>query len=128
MKPKKRQKLCYNCDAEADLDVIVCPFCAADLRAEKVDSHLTQPLQSPKSSSIVEEAREGGGEERKTLLLALSFCTLGMQLLILGLLMGLFAVKGVLTLKWDANYWFLYLFFSVPCLYFGYRAASRTIS
>jgi hypothetical protein len=35
MKPKKRQKLCYNCEGEVDLDVIVCPFCAADLREEK---------------------------------------------------------------------------------------------
>ncbi len=35
MKPKKRQKLCHNCEGEIDLDVIVCPFCAADLREEK---------------------------------------------------------------------------------------------
>lgn len=35
MKPKKRQKLCHNCEGEMDLDVIVCPFCAADLREEK---------------------------------------------------------------------------------------------
>ncbi|MBS0624553.1 MAG: hypothetical protein JSS32_00710 [Verrucomicrobia bacterium] len=35
MKPKKRQKMCYNCEGEIDLDVIVCPFCAADLREEK---------------------------------------------------------------------------------------------
>ena len=35
MKPKKRQKLCYNCEGEVDLDVIVCPFCASDLREEK---------------------------------------------------------------------------------------------
>lgn len=35
MKPKKRQKLCSNCDGEIDLDVIVCPYCAADLREEK---------------------------------------------------------------------------------------------
>ncbi len=35
MKPKKRQKLCHNCEGEIDIDVIVCPFCAADLREEK---------------------------------------------------------------------------------------------
>ena len=38
MKPKKRQKLCYHCEGEIDLDVIVCPFCAADLRTEKPES------------------------------------------------------------------------------------------
>lgn len=35
MKTKKRQKMCYNCEGEVDLDVIVCPFCAADLRVER---------------------------------------------------------------------------------------------
>ena len=35
MKPKKRQKLCHHCEGEVDLDVIVCPFCAADLREER---------------------------------------------------------------------------------------------
>ena len=39
MKPKKRQKLCSNCDGEIDLDVIVCPYCAADLREEKPEQH-----------------------------------------------------------------------------------------
>ncbi len=27
--------MCYHCEGEIDLDVIVCPFCAADLREEK---------------------------------------------------------------------------------------------
>lgn len=35
MKAKKRQKMCFNCEGEIDLDVIVCPYCAADLREEK---------------------------------------------------------------------------------------------
>ena len=34
-KPKKRQKMCCHCEGEIDLDVIVCPYCAADLREEK---------------------------------------------------------------------------------------------
>ena len=62
MKPKKRQKLCYNCEGEIDLEVIVCPYCAADLREEKpeqqygaynasssvksMNSHHTQTMQS----------------------------------------------------------------------------------
>jgi len=46
MKTKKRQKLCYNCDGEIDLDVIVCPFCAADLRAEKPEQQTPSYNQS----------------------------------------------------------------------------------
>lgn len=45
MKPKKRQKLCHNCEGEMDLDVIVCPFCAADLREEKPE--LKRPSYNP---------------------------------------------------------------------------------
>jgi len=50
MKPKKRQKLCYNCEGEVDLDVIVCPFCAADLRAEKPE--MAKSAFSPSISSL----------------------------------------------------------------------------
>jgi len=50
MKPKKRQKLCYNCEGEVDLDVIVCPFCAADLRAEKPE--LSRSSFSPSVTSV----------------------------------------------------------------------------
>jgi hypothetical protein len=50
MKPKKRQKLCYNCEGEVDLDVIVCPFCAADLREEKPE--LERSSFSPSVTSV----------------------------------------------------------------------------
>ena len=48
MKTKKRQKLCYNCEGEVDLDVIVCPFCAADLRIEKPE--VQRPAYDPNLS------------------------------------------------------------------------------
>ena len=41
MKPKKRQKLCQNCEGEIDVDVIVCPFCAADLREERPEQKVS---------------------------------------------------------------------------------------
>lgn len=71
MKPKKRQKLCYNCEGEVDLDVIVCPFCAADLRSEKPEQqnppyppsapmkqhdHASQSLYPSPQPPAVEEA------------------------------------------------------------------------
>lgn len=34
MKPKKQQKICYNCNGQVDLEVIVCPFCGTDLLEE----------------------------------------------------------------------------------------------
>lgn len=50
VKPKKRQKLCHHCEGEVDLDVIVCPFCAADLREEKPEQH--KSAFSPAVSSV----------------------------------------------------------------------------
>lgn len=59
MKPKKRQKLCYNCEGEIDLDVIVCPFCAADLRVEKPEQMRAayHPFGSPGKSQNSETSQ-----------------------------------------------------------------------
>ena len=83
MKPKKRQKMCYNCEGEVDLDVIVCPFCAADLRAEKPEqqrptyNHSTSmknintqqslypPHYAPKTTAVVEEEEESPSVEEE---------------------------------------------------------------
>ena len=141
MKPKKRQKLCYNCDAEIDIDVIVCPYCAADLREEgqeqRYSSYATHMDQSypPKASDSGEVALENsleGVEEisdseevKSNTLLPTILFTLGIQLCVLSLLMLLFSHKGVVILKWDARYWFVYLLISVPFLSFGLRAMKR---
>ena len=150
MKPKKRQKLCFNCEGEIDLDVIVCPFCAADLREEKPEQarssayppkdfltysknretmqSLYPPQFPPKAQeeeaapaeSVVQEEEKQKNVFGPTILL-----TLGVQLCILGLLMLFFSYKGVLILKWNAGFWALYLLASVPLFLFGYRNLSK---
>jgi len=155
MKPKKRQKLCSNCDGEIDLDVIVCPYCAADLREEKPEqqrtSHIAgsvRPLtagqqqlsesmypsphldvQEPEENSIPESPRvlEAAAEEEKPnhTVSSVLLLTAGVQLLLLGFLLVLLSHNGVLTLKWDARLWFLYIFASIPFLIFGYRSLSK---
>lgn len=135
MKPKKRQKLCHNCEGEIDIDVIVCPFCAADLREEKPEQryssyvsqepkHTMQSLYPSASESVSsEEKRE---EEKKSgVFVPTVLFTLGVQLCVFSLLMLLFSHKGVVILKWDARFWFFYLFASIPFLVFGYKALSK---
>lgn len=136
MKPKKRQKMCYNCEGEIDLDVIVCPFCAADLREEKPEQ-FRSPFP-PKAARVEVEAiplpEIGGGEspsgegeearEGKAWLPTLLF-SLGLQLTLFGLFLLLFSRDGVLSLQWDATLWFLYLLGAIPCLVFGYRGLSK---
>lgn len=150
MKPKKRQKLCHNCEGEIDLDVIVCPFCAADLREEKPEQAYspfvtTSSVLSQKESvqslypnmnldiDAQEDSEDGSfsespkiEEDKKAgVVLPIMLFTLGAQLFVLSLLMALFSSKGVIILKWDARFWFFYLFASVPFLIFGYKSLSK---
>lgn len=149
MKTKKRQKLCYNCEGEIDLDVIVCPFCAADLREERPErnnpiydestsmknlntqqslypSHYAQEeepeaaMQEPKLAEVHTDE-----DEPKSIVGPTIMATLGAQLLLLSLLMLFFANDGVMTLKWDARFWFFYFVAAVPLLIFGYRGIEK---
>lgn len=134
MKPKKRQKLCYHCEGEVDLDVIVCPFCAADLREERPefsfgsqaavakvlgDEEESHFPSDDKDHFAKEESKERGGG-----LLASLFFTAGIQLLFFGLFSLLFSRENMIVLSWDASYWFLYCLIGGPLLYFGYRQLS----
>ncbi len=151
MKAKKRQKICSNCDGEIDLDVIVCPYCAADLREEKPEQqrpsfnpaaanknqktmeslypsslHSQEDQPSEEASPALAEAAEVPSEGKtKNIFGPTILFTLGVQLCLFGLLMVLFSHKGVLILRWDARLWFLYVFASIPLLVFGYRSLSK---
>ncbi len=150
-KLKKRQKLCHNCEGEIDLDVIVCPFCAADLREEKPEagrygSHAVQKqvLEAQTSQSLypppfpikqpepVPEAparhlpeAAALDEETPNLFGPTILFALGVHLVLVGILMLLFSHKGVVVLKWNANWWFLYCLGGSPLLYYGYRMLSK---
>lgn len=129
MKPKKRQKLCHNCEGEIDLDVIVCPFCAADLREEKPEQKYSsyvsttprrevQPLY-PTQEEALPAAPAVEEETPINPIFPILFFTLGVQLCVFSLLMLLFSHQGEVILKWDARFWFFYLFASVPFLVLG---------
>lgn len=133
MKPKKRQKLCHNCEGDIDVDVIVCPFCAADLREEKPEQRYSNSYVSTTINhkaavheEVVEEAPHKTLEEKKVgVLMPTLLFTIGAQVAVLGLLMLLFSHNGEVILKWDARFWFFYLFASVPFLVFGYKTLTK---
>ncbi len=153
MKPKKRQKLCHHCEGEVDLDVIVCPFCAADLREERPEQPRFQPLAAtlknpteqslypppysePKTQPIqyepVEEAmplQEEPVEETDAIKPApygILLFALGAQLLFLGVAFLLLSDHGMLLLRFNANWWPLCFLFALPLLIFGYRSTKIT--
>ncbi len=154
MKPNKRQKLCCNCDGEIDLDVIVCPYCAADLRDEKPEqqrsAHIAgnvRPLNgghqmsealyplpfgqqetnenAPPTEIVQSQVAPALEEKPNRIVSSVLLLTVGLQLLLLGFLLVLLSHNGSLTLKWDARLWFLYIFASIPFLIFGYRSLAK---
>lgn len=149
MKTKKRQKLCYNCEGEVDLDVIVCPFCAADLREEKPEQPLSSyttsnafrnldtenslypPAYAPRVREEPEEqeapqiASEYPDEEQKSAVGPTILLTLAAQAFLLGLFLLIFSSNGHLTLKWDARLWYLYIVASIPLFIFGVKSINK---
>ena len=139
MKPKKRQKLCPNCDGEADLDVIVCPFCAADLTGQEgvggvpdaSSCRLAASLYpSPSDGQEISEAidQQETPIERVSIyrtIGSIALFSVGVYCFLLGLVLILFSREGILVFKWSARFWFLYLLASVPLLLFGYRSITK---
>ena len=145
MKPKKRQKLCHNCEGEADLDVIVCPFCAADLSAERSEQkeapanhfsnqNLSHSLYPPgpgereaveETAAVISEKEEESGESFYRMAGVIALFAAGIQLFLFSALLLLFSHEGILVLKWSSRFWFLYFFASIPLLFFGYRSVMK---
>lgn len=148
-KAKKRQKLCLSCDASVDVDVIVCPYCGADLTQakenldEEIQNSLLYPEQniSPlypsqypensysEESSQNEESEIHESEEKMPVsqfnfsaVLPIFLFSLGVMLFTLGLFVLVFSTNGQAILKWNAKYWFLYILLSIPFVIFGYKS------
>lgn len=49
----------------------------------------------------------------------------GVFFLLFGMIMFLFSREGVLSLSWDAHYWFIYLGGALPLLYYGWRLLQK---
>lgn len=127
MKPKKRQKLCQNCEGEVDLDVIFCPFCGADLLEEKELSlnDKKENYYSPPYSPVKQEIEEEPPVEKETKEASFFWpfvaFNLGVWLFLLGVFLLLFSKEGVLWLKLDATRWLYFLLLSFPLLAWGSR-------
>lgn len=142
--------MCYNCEGEIDLEVIVCPYCAADLREEKPEQQRPTFNQTASVKNLntqqslypshfaekqyeTEEAEQTSQmqtsiapeEETKNIFGPTLLLALGAQLLLFGLLLALFSHNGQIVLKWDARLWYIYVFASAPLLIFGYKSLSK---
>jgi hypothetical protein len=147
MKPKKRQKMCHHCEGEVDLDVIVCPFCAADLReanpaqmrfntnvslAKHSAEHSLYPSAIPDTPQplprepVATEPQAAPAEAPSWTLpgwAAICLFSLGAQLLFLAIALLVLSEKGTLLLRFNAHFWPLCLLLAIPLLALGYRSS-----
>ncbi len=124
MKAKKRQKLCYNCDGEVDLEVIFCPYCGVDLLEEKNNLEETPPQLYPPPyvpGNVVTEEQEEVPKKEVHSFVPLMLLTLGVQAFLIGILLFILSENGSVHLQFDAKTWLFYLLFSIPVLYFGIK-------
>lgn len=122
-KQNKRQKICHNCEADIDLDVIVCPFCAADLREERPMREISSPLKTILKEQVA--PTESVADAPRASALPIALVSVGGYLLLLGVLTLMFSEGGQVTLQWDSRYWFLALIASIPLLVFGVKMLSK---
>jgi hypothetical protein len=96
---------------------------ASHLRAKEFA--VTDQEWSDATSS--DEARAQVGlqvDSVRAVMMPLTMLLAGSVFFLFGLVMFLFAQNGVLTLRWNANYAFIYLLSGVPLLYYGWVALS----
>ena len=138
MTVKKTKKLCWNCEGEVERDAILCRFCGVNvLHVVPIELHQQPAIPLPpyavheessdeenvaEADGAAQDDKEADGPPRLSLS-ALLFSTLGTFFLLFALVLILFSDKGVLTLKWKASYWLVYLLAAFPLLFFGWKLA-----
>lgn len=148
MNTMKKTKLCWNCEGVVDRSAENCIYCGVYLHPEEEDledqESEPEPHPSPYQTTDEPEGKESehkphyqeeeyniedledgepfkGSEDIRGIILPLIFLLAGSVFLLFSIVLYFFSQDGVFVLKWNANYWFIYLFFSIPLLYIGWR-------
>ncbi len=150
--PKK--KLCWNCEGNVAWHEEDCPYCGVCVKGPHLEesskeqrrpSHISalnppyrleQALTTgiPRSPFDIEEDKEEVEDEKPiepirrvepSSLLPLLLLLLGSLSFVFGLILLLFSKDGVLTLRWNGDYWYLYLLVAIPLLGMGWRVLNR---
>jgi hypothetical protein len=149
----KNRKLCHGCEGSVHIHAIKCPYCGTDLAGSMAvveeapppayALHCVEKQEAPPPAYVarvieeeeivppVQMAREAErvapstAVNPKTVLTPMFLIVPGAFFLLFGMMLLLFSHDGVLTLRWNANYWFLYLGLALPLLYSGWRLLNR---
>ena len=134
----KNRKLCWNCEGSVHVRATKCPFCGSELSAETPAPSSPYNAQTavpapPYSAPAFEGAQpepalaaETPKEDlSRSVVLPMLLLLPGVFFLLFGVLLALFATDGLLTLRWNARYWFVYCMLACPLLWFGWKSLSR---
>ncbi|MDR3624150.1 MAG: zinc ribbon domain-containing protein [Chlamydiales bacterium] len=131
MNSKRNKKLCWNCEGEIDKDAIHCLFCGTELMdQEKIASKEPPepPYRQKRPPKSKEEVKEKVQVLQEPIQEVQNESTFSFILLLMGAVFFAFSFfllffenKGILTLSWNASYWFVYLIISAPLFFFGWK-------
>ena len=137
MNNKNKTKMCWNCEGNVDIKAEKCPFCGVSTDVTPIPG--TQPKKAQPAPAAVnkkapagfyqpkEEVQENPKENPfQATALAISALLLGTVLAIFSFMLALFSnSKGIFTLSWHGEWWYIYLVIALPLLWLGWRTASH---
>lgn len=126
------KKSCWNCETGVlvsqenciSCGVYLSPFSPSETGQIFIPPYRTSKEEEENEDFIPHDSnkiKENEEENSKTIIFSITLLILGSLFLLLSLLMLVFAENGRLTLSWNANYWYLYFFFSPIFLFFGWK-------
>lgn len=135
-----KKRLCWNCEGSVPVIEEHCPICGVYLSPVSLDGNqqdsLTPPYKLTEDEPEIPTApyAEAAPQEKainhemindktetNVVALAAFLILAGALFLIFSLALLFFSHNGVLTLRWNASYWYGYLLLSLPMLYFGWN-------
>lgn len=129
---KTLTKCCAQCEKEVHAYELQCPYCGCEMHEEAPppplypqEEELIQEELDPSFEEAQEEEWQEELPEEEALsnpLLTLLLLIPGSVFFLLGLSLFLFSKEGKLVFEFSAKYWFLYLLFSWPLLFWGIRS------
>lgn len=137
MSASDKKKMCWSCDGNVPLTAQSCPFCGVTLdnSMPKTDYKPPYRLAKQEEAEAIPVAPILKGEEHqdpeedhvvdqtKKVMLTLACLSVGIIFLFFGVILFLFSgADGMLVLRWDAHYWYLYLIIGLPLLIVGWRS------
>ena len=142
-----KTKICWNCETIVTPYDENCSFCGVYLSPSTDDDKedlyniLTPPYRMVKSqedtenedvnlTSFNEEASNSESLDHlpisnKLVITTIVFLILGSIFLLFAAMMLVFSQDGFLTMRWNADYWYVYLSLALPFLFIGWKCLHK---